>query len=70
MDVQDKTLVVTGAGRGIGRALALHFARAGAQVALVDTNASDLEETARLAREDGDKLTDALTFRLAVEAGA
>ena len=45
MDVRDKTLVVTGAGRGIGRALALHFARSGAQLALLDTNATDLEET-------------------------
>ncbi len=53
MDVQDKTLVVTGAGRGIGRALALHFARQGAQVALIDTNAADLAHTERLALEDG-----------------
>lgn len=45
MDVRGKTLVVTGAGRGIGRALALHFARQGAQLALLDTNAQDLEET-------------------------
>jgi DNA-binding FadR family transcriptional regulator len=32
--------------------------------------APDSAELARLARQDGDKLTDALTFRLAVETGA
>jgi DNA-binding FadR family transcriptional regulator len=32
--------------------------------------APDRRELRRLAREDGDKLTDALTFRVAVEAGA
>jgi DNA-binding FadR family transcriptional regulator len=32
--------------------------------------AAGSDELARLARRDGDKLTDALTFRLAVEAGA
>ena len=53
MDVRDKTLVVTGAGRGIGRALAMHFARSGAQLALLDTNAADLAETLRLCREEG-----------------
>jgi 3-oxoacyl-[acyl-carrier protein] reductase len=53
VDVRDKTLVVTGAGRGIGRALALHFARSGAQLALLDTNATDLEETQRRCTEEG-----------------
>ncbi len=38
MDVRDKTILVTGAGRGIGRSLALHFARKGANLALMDTN--------------------------------
>ena len=53
MDVRGKTLVLTGAGRGIGRALALHFARKGAQLALLDTNAEDLEETRRRCGEVG-----------------
>jgi 3-oxoacyl-[acyl-carrier protein] reductase len=53
VDVRDKTLVVTGAGRGIGRALALHFARAGAQLALLDTNGEDLKETLRRCCEEG-----------------
>ena len=45
MDVRGKTILVTGAGRGIGRSLAEHFARKGARLALLDTNAQDLEET-------------------------
>lgn len=53
MDVRGKTLVVTGAGRGIGRALALHFARSAAQLALLDTNPADLVETLRRCREEG-----------------
>lgn len=48
MDVRNKTVVVTGAGRGIGRATALRLADRGANVALFDLNASDLEETAAL----------------------
>src|SRR5579863_1451120 len=45
MDVRGKTIVVTGAGRGIGRSIALHLARKGAALALLDTHAADLEET-------------------------
>lgn len=38
--------VVTGAGGGIGREIALHLARAGARVLAVDRNADGLRETA------------------------
>jgi 3-oxoacyl-[acyl-carrier protein] reductase len=48
MDIDHKTVVVTGAGRGIGRAIALKLAQRGADVALFDRNAEDLEETGRL----------------------
>ena len=46
MDVRGKTVLVTGAGRGIGRAIATYFAAKGATLALLDMNESDLEETA------------------------
>jgi 2-hydroxycyclohexanecarboxyl-CoA dehydrogenase len=49
----DRTVLVTGAGRGIGRSIALRFAEQGAKVALVARTASDLEETARQLRALG-----------------
>lgn len=45
MQLTHKTVVITGGGRGIGRALAERFGRDGAQVALLDVNATDLETT-------------------------
>jgi 3-oxoacyl-[acyl-carrier protein] reductase len=45
MQVTHKTVAITGGGRGIGRALAERFGRDGAQVALLDVNAADLETT-------------------------
>lgn len=45
--------VVTGAGRGIGRAAAVALARCGAGVGLVARTAAELEETAALCREAG-----------------
>ncbi|NEA29965.1 SDR family oxidoreductase [Actinomadura bangladeshensis] len=52
-DYRGKTALVTGAAFGLGRATALAFARAGAQVALVDLSADGLEETAKLVTADG-----------------
>jgi 3-oxoacyl-[acyl-carrier protein] reductase len=45
MELKGKTIVVTGAARGIGRALAEDFAQGGADVALIDLNESELGET-------------------------
>lgn len=45
MDVRGKTILVTGAARGIGRSLALHFARKGANLALLDTNSDDVADS-------------------------
>ena len=45
MQLTHKTVAITGGGRGIGRALAERFGRDGAQVALLDVNAADLEIT-------------------------
>ncbi|MEO7774797.1 MAG: SDR family oxidoreductase [Steroidobacteraceae bacterium] len=45
MDLSNKTVVVTGAGRGIGRAISLELARQGANLALFDLNPEDIEES-------------------------
>ncbi|HLS81597.1 MAG TPA: SDR family oxidoreductase [Steroidobacter sp.] len=45
MQLEGKSVVITGAGRGIGRAMALAFAGKRADVALLDLNAADLEQT-------------------------
>jgi NADP-dependent 3-hydroxy acid dehydrogenase YdfG len=48
VDITNKVAVVTGAGRGIGRAIAIELGRAGARVALAARGLAGLEETAGL----------------------
>jgi NAD(P)-dependent dehydrogenase (short-subunit alcohol dehydrogenase family) len=52
---QGKSVLITGAGSGIGRATALVFAREGASVAVMGRTGRTVEETARLVREGGGK---------------
>ena len=47
MEIKGRVVVVTGAGRGAGRVIALEFARHGARVALVARTEGELEEVAR-----------------------
>lgn len=47
MILKDKIALVTGAGQGIGRAIAIALAEAGAHVIVADINAATVEETAR-----------------------
>ena len=49
MKVADKVVVVTGAGSGMGRAVALEALNRRARVAAVDLNPETLQETARIA---------------------
>ncbi|HEY2392236.1 MAG TPA: SDR family NAD(P)-dependent oxidoreductase [Candidatus Angelobacter sp.] len=48
-ELKGAVAVITGAASGIGRALAIDLAKAGAQLALADMNAAGLEETRKLA---------------------
>jgi len=51
--LQDQIAVITGAGRGIGRAIALRFAKAGADVACVSRTAENSEKVAEEVRSLG-----------------
>jgi NAD(P)-dependent dehydrogenase (short-subunit alcohol dehydrogenase family) len=51
--VAPSRMIVTGAAQGIGRAVALRMATAGAHIGVWDTQADAAEESARLCREKG-----------------
>jgi NAD(P)-dependent dehydrogenase (short-subunit alcohol dehydrogenase family) len=53
--VENKTAIVTGAGRGIGRAISIGLAEAGADVALLSRTREDLSETAAQIEKLGQK---------------
>jgi len=55
--------LVTGAGQGNGRAIALGLAQAGARVVVTDMNTAAVEETARLVQAEGG---DAFAYKLDV----
>ena len=52
-DLTGKTAVVTGAGSGLGAAIAMGFAQAGMNVALLDVNDEGLEKTASAITSQG-----------------
>jgi NAD(P)-dependent dehydrogenase (short-subunit alcohol dehydrogenase family) len=52
-DFQGSTVIVTGAGFGIGRGIAEHFGRKGANVAIFDLDEATAGETAEIVRKSG-----------------
>ena len=55
MVLQNKVAIVTGASRGIGQAIALNLAKAGAYVILTARNEGELKEVVRTINNDGGK---------------
>jgi 3-oxoacyl-[acyl-carrier protein] reductase len=53
MKLSGKTVVITGAGRGIGRALAERLGRDGGHIALLDVSAEDLRATRQALEGEG-----------------
>jgi len=53
MKLAEKTAIVTGAGNGIGKAIAIRMANEGAKVAVLDLNKEQAEQTAEIIRSSG-----------------
>ena len=66
MRLKDRTALITGAGGGIGKAIALAFAREGARVAIADIARDSAAATATLIKEQGGEAI-GLTMDVAVE---
>jgi len=71
MKVQNKVILVTGGGSGMGRELVLNLLSKNAKVIAIDINQNGLQETVALAGENKDKLSTFvvdITSKSAVEA--
>ena len=55
MQLENKAAIITGAGRGIGQAIALAYAKEGARLALAARSQAELEETAAKVKSLGSK---------------
>ncbi|MEK9711492.1 MAG: SDR family oxidoreductase [Thalassolituus sp.] len=48
MNIHGSTIAITGAGQGLGRAMAVELAKKGARIAVIDLNPEPMKETLRL----------------------
>jgi 3-oxoacyl-[acyl-carrier protein] reductase len=53
MNLQDKVIVITGGGQGLGRSMALSLAAKGAKLGLIDLNQAKLDEAVQLCKAAG-----------------
>jgi 3-oxoacyl-[acyl-carrier protein] reductase len=53
MNLENKTIVITGGGQGLGRSMAINFAKSGANIALIDLNEDLLRETIEIVEQNG-----------------
>jgi sorbitol-6-phosphate 2-dehydrogenase len=51
-DLKERIAIVTGAGSGLGRSVAVGIARAGASIAVLDINRSDANQTCNLIKDE------------------
>ncbi len=68
MSHSDPVAIVTGAGRGIGRAVAVRLSREGYRVVLTSRTAAELEETARLCAGETMVIPADITSTTAIDA--
>jgi 3-oxoacyl-[acyl-carrier protein] reductase len=66
--LDDRVAIITGSGRGIGRATALRFAEEGAAVVVNDVDADPAEETAELIRKNGGRAAVAVENTVELDA--
>ena len=53
LEIKDQAILITGAGRGLGRSLAMHLAGLGATVGVTDIDAAASDDTLRAITETG-----------------